>query len=104
MAKDQSWTKKDCIQIATMVIITVVLSIRKGPFFDAFLLTLRHLATYFIYGLAMVYIIVGLTKKIWKYNPTRIQIIKWAIGLSVFFAINQMIHEAFLTITGQIKP
>ena len=98
----ERWTRADMVQVGVMVLLTTLLSLRKGPLPEALLITIRYMATYFIYGLAMVLIIVGLTKKIWKYNPGRVKIIKWAVGWAVFFAINQMIHEAYLTVTGQM--
>ncbi len=65
---------------------------------------LRHLWAYTIYSIATVLIIIGLTKKIFKYKPTWKQIIKWAIFLAAFCAVTQFAHEGFLALTGQMKP
>ncbi len=97
------WTRKDSWQAAALVLLTILLSIRKGPFWEAFLISLRHILLYYLYGVAMVFIFVGLTKKTVKYKPNKATMVKWAIGLGAFFAVSQFVHEGFLMFTGQLK-
>ncbi len=97
----EHWTKDDYMHVFLMILITLMFSIRTGPLFDAIFATLRHVIAYFVYGLVMVLIFVGLTKKMFKLNPTRKKMLKWAFGLAAFFAVNQFFHEAFLVLTGQ---
>ncbi len=57
-----------------------------------------------MYGIFIVMLFIGLTKKPLKYNPTKKQIIKWIIFMAAFFAVSQFIHEGFLMLTGQWPP
>ncbi len=104
MDKSNRWTGKDIAHVVIMSLITVLFALRRGPILEAGLVTLRYLLAYFIYGLVTVLVFVGLTKKIFKLNPSRKQMIKWAFGLAAFFSVNQAIHEAFLAFTGQTLP
>ncbi len=104
MEESNKWTGKDIFHVVIMSVITVVFAIRKGPILEAGLMTLRYLLAYFIYGLVTVLVFVGLTKKIFKVNPTRKKMIKWAFALAAFFSVNQAIHETFLALTGQTGP
>ena len=99
----RKWTQKDTLEAVALVVLTVILSIRKGPFWESFFLSLRHILLYFMYGVAMVLIFVGVAKKTVKKQPGRVAMIKWAIGLGAFFAVSQFIHEGFLMLTGQLK-
>ncbi len=101
---DSKWHKKDILQVITYIIITLVCTIRKGPILKAALTTLRYLLAYYVYGIVIVMLFVGLTKKPLKYNPTKKQIIKWIIFMAAFFAVSQFIHEGFLMLTGQWPP
>ena len=100
---ENQWTRKDSWQAAALVLLTILLSIRKGPFWEALLISLRHILLYYLYGVAMVFIFVGLTKKTVKYKPNKAAMVKWAIGLGAFFAVSQFVHEGFLMFTGQMK-
>ncbi len=102
MPKENQWTKRDKIFVIEMVLITLLFSIRKGPLIHAAIHTLRDVFVSIFYSLAMVFIFIGLTKKTFKYNPTRVQIIKWTVGLAAFFSVSQFVHEAFLILTHQL--
>ncbi len=102
MPKDSQWTNQDKRFVIEMVLITLLFSMRKGPLIHAAIHTLRDIFACAFYSLAMVFIFIGLTKKTFKYNPTRVQIIKWTAGLAAFFSVSQFIHEAFLVLTHQL--
>ncbi len=87
--------------VAVMLFLVTIFSIRQGAFADALLMTLKQVFLSFFYGLGTVYLIIGMTKKMFKYDPTRVQIVRWAAGLAAFFAVSQFIHEGFLIYTGQ---
>ncbi len=97
------WTHRDTAEAAALVLLTILLSIREGPFWEAFFISLRHILLYFLYGVGMVLIFVGLTKNTTLPRPGRVAMIKWAVGLGAFFAVCQFIHEGFLMVTGQMK-
>lgn len=97
----KNFIKEDFQFIAVMLLLITMFSLRQGPFFDALLLTLKQVFLSLFYGLGTVYLVIGLTKKMFKYDPTRVQIVRWAAGLAAFFAISQFIHEGFLLYTGQ---
>jgi len=101
---DSKWYKKDILQAITYIIITLICTIRRGPFLKAAFLTVRYLLAYYVYGIVIVMLFVGLTKKPLKYNPTKKQIIKWVLFMAAFFAVSQFVHEGFLMLTGQWPP
>ncbi|GEM_PF-1018166 len=101
---DAKWHKKDILQAITYVIVTLICTIRKGPFLKAAFITARYLLAYYIYGIVVVMLFIGLTKKPLKYNPTKKQIIKWVLFMAAFFAVSQFVHEGFLMFTGQWPP
>jgi len=101
---DSKWYKKDILQAITYIVITLICTIRRGPFLKAAFLTTRYLLAYYIYGIVVVMLFVGLTKKPLKYNPTKKQIIKWVLFMAAFFAVSQFVHEGFLMLTGQWPP
>ncbi len=101
--QDKGNTKKEDVRfIAAMLFLTVLFSVRKGEVLDMILDTLRAVFVCIFYGVGTVFLIIGITKKAFKYNPTRIQIIKWAAALAAFFAVSQFVHEGFLMLTGQM--
>ncbi len=104
MDNTNKWTGRDVWHLAVMIFITVSFALRRGPFPDAEITTIRYLAAYILYGFITVFIFLGLGKKMLKLNPSRKQIIKWAFGLAAFFSVNQMIYEFFLAFTGQHVP
>lgn len=55
----------------------------------------RQLLVSFLYGFGIVYLFIGLTKKIFKYNPTRVHIIKWATSLAALVAASQFVQEVY---------
>ncbi len=99
---DKKWTGKDIRQAVVAVALTLLFAIRKGPFLHAFLITSKYLLAYYIYGIVIVMLFIGLTKKPFKYEPTKKQMIKWILFMAAFFSVTQFIHEGFLTLTGQL--
>ncbi len=103
--KDSEKTKisgKDKKAIIAMIVIAIGFSIRGGSFPGCVSATLLQIASCFIYGFGMVYLFIGLTKKTFKYNPTKIQIIRWAVTLAAIFAFSEMLHEGYLILTHQL--
>ncbi len=100
----EKWTGKDFFHLILFTLITLLFSIRGGQMPEAAWLTLRHIAAYVLYGLIMVLLFLGLTKKMFKLNPSRKKIIKWAFALAAIFSVNQFMHELFLALTGQKGP
>ena len=103
--KDSEKTKvssKDKKTIIAMIVIAIGFSIRGGSFPGCVSATLLQIASCFIYGFGMVYLFIGLTKKTFKYNPTKIQIIRWAVTLAAIFAFSEMLHEGYLIYTHQL--
>jgi hypothetical protein len=64
---------------------------------------LRQLLVSFLYGFGIVYLFIGLTKKMFKYNPTRLQIIKWATGLAALVAVCQFLQDVYQTYLEALK-
>ncbi len=98
------WTRKERIHIGVSVLLTLVFSIRGGEMPGALIMTLRYLFAFYLYGIVMVLIFVGLTKKMFKYEARKRNMILWVFYLAAFFAISQFMHEGFLMITGQKIP
>ena len=98
------WTKKERIHIGASVFLTLIFSIRGGEMPGALIVTLRYLFAYYLYGIVMVLMFVGLTKKMFRYEAKRKQMILWVFYLAAFFAVSQFMHEGFLMITGQKLP
>ena len=94
----EKWTPKEIWQLAGLVVLILVFTVRKGPV----IVTVKKLFLYSLYGLGTTLIFVGLIKKMFKRTYTIKQLIKWSVILAAFFAVSQFIHEAFLTITGQM--
>jgi hypothetical protein len=95
------WTRKDITEISIAILVIIMFTLRSGPLKETAIEILRHLWAYAIYSIATVLIIIGLTKKMFKYRPTWRQIVKWAIFLAAFCAATQFMHETFLMLTGQ---
>ena len=99
-----NFTREDIKFLVAMAVVTIGFSIRTGEFLGALLASLKQLFIGVFYGFGVVFIFIGLTKKMFKYNPTKVQIIKWAFLLAAIFAVSQFFHEAFLMMTGQMPP
>jgi len=97
-----SWEDKKFI--AAMTIVTIGFSLRGGEFPGCVFASLRQMFSAFIYGFGIVFLFIGMTKKTFKYNPTKVQIIRWALALAAIFAFSEILHEAFLVFTGQMPP
>ena len=97
-------TRKERIHIGGSVFLTLLFSVRGGEMPGALVMTLRYLFAYYLYGIVMVLIFMGLTKKMFKYEPQKKRMILWVFYLAAFFAISQFMHEGFLMITGQKIP
>ena len=98
------WSKKERIHIGVSVLLTLVFSLRGGDMPGGLIMTIRYLFAFYLYGIVMVLIFVGLTKKMFKYEPHKKRMILWVFYLAAFFAISQFMHEGFLMITGQKIP
>jgi len=57
----------------------------------------QQLLVSFLYGFGIVYLFIGLTKKMFKYNPTRIHIIKWATSFAALVAVCQFMQGVYQT-------
>ena len=57
----------------------------------------RQLLVCFLYGFGIVYLFIGLTKKMFKYNPTRVHIIKWATSFAALVAVSQLLQGVYQT-------
>lgn len=88
------------VLICACLTITILFTMGKGPADQVIMEMLKRLWAYALYSLATVLIIVGLTKKMFKYQPNRVQIARWAAMLAAFAAVSQFFHELFLALTG----
>ncbi len=104
MAESAKFTKRDLLFIGTNVLITILFTLRQGPMETVIWDMAKRLWAYGIYSLATVLIIVGLTKKMFKYDPNRVRIARWAAMLAAFAAVSQFIHEAVTTIIKGTSP
>ena len=95
------WTKKELLHIVISVVLTFLFAIRGGEMPSALIMTLRYILAYYLYGIVMVLIFVGLTKKMFKYDADKKRMILWVFYLAAFFSVSQFMHEGFLMITGQ---
>lgn len=101
MGKDKVFTRKDLGQCLIMALITIFFSIPRAEFWQAVLITLRHVAAYFVYGFALVFIFIAMLKKadlmerFFETKPDKIRLVKWAIGVSALLAVYQAFHELF---------
>lgn len=98
----EAFSKADYRSIFISIVLVLIFSLRKGSPQEVFVLLLKQLWAYSIYSIATVLIIIGLTKKMFKYEPTKPQIVKWAFCFAAFCAISQFLHELYLFVTGQI--
>ncbi len=96
------FSKSDYRSIFVAILLVLVFSMRKGTPEEVVVLLLKQLWAYFIYSIATVLIVIGLTKKMFKYKPTKPQIVKWAFYFAAFCAISQFLHELYLFFTGHI--
>jgi hypothetical protein len=95
-------TGKDKKAIIAWSVVAIGFSIRGGEFPGSVFATLLQIVSCFIYGFGMVFLFIGLTKKTFKYNPTKAQIIRWAVTLAAIFAFSEMLHEGYLILTHQL--
>ena len=63
----------------------------------------QQLLVCFLYGFGIVYLFIGLTKKMFKYNPTRVHIIKWATSLAALVAASQFVQGVYQTYIEVLK-
>ncbi len=104
--RGKRFTREDIKFILTMLGVTFLFSVRGGEMPGALAATFQQVFLSVFYGFGTVFLFIGLTKKMFKYDPTRVQIVRWAMGLALFFAVSQFMHEGFLMYTGQMpqKP
>ncbi len=102
--KGKKFTRDDINFILTMLGLTLVFSVRGGDIPGAIASSLQQVFVSVFYGFGTVFLFIGLTKKMLKYDATRVQIVRWAMGMALFFAVSQFIHEGFLMYTGQMPP
>ncbi len=100
--KGKKFTRDDINFILSMLGLTFLFSVRGGELPGAFSATLYQVFVSVFYGFGTIFLIIGVTKKMFKYDPTRVQIVRWAMGLALFFAVSQFMHEGFLMYTGQM--
>jgi glucan phosphoethanolaminetransferase (alkaline phosphatase superfamily) len=74
-----------------MTMVTIFFSSKAGSISEI----LKQLIVSFLYGFGIVYLFIGLTKKMFKYNPNRISIIKWAVSLAALVAVTQFVQEVY---------
>jgi hypothetical protein len=108
----QQWTRRDFAEVGILFLVivfflfrVVVFPLRQEPVEakEVAVQMIRHLWAYTIYSIATVLIIIGLTKKMFKYNPTRKQVIKWAFVLAAVCAVSEFLNmtfEAFKAVSG----
>jgi glucan phosphoethanolaminetransferase (alkaline phosphatase superfamily) len=82
-----------------MVLVTLFFSGKAGSMAEI----LKQLLVSFLYGFGIVYLFIGLTKKMFKYNPNLVQIIKWATSLAALVAVCQFAQEVYQTYLEAIK-
>jgi len=93
------WTKHDIVHVVVMVLMTLFFSRQAGSMIEI----LKQLLVCFLYGFGIVYLSIGLTKKMFKYNPTRVQIIKWATSLAALVAVSQFAQDVYQTYLEVLK-
>jgi FtsH-binding integral membrane protein len=101
ITEKNKWESKDFVLVILCLLITIIFSLRHGSPDYILKELLKQLWAYSIYSIATVLIIIGLTKKMFKYNPTMKQIIRWAFMLGAFCAVSQFFHELFKYFTGK---
>ncbi len=102
--KRAGFTWEDKKFVAAMTVAAIGFSLRGGDFPGCILASLRQILSSFVYGFGIVFLFIGMTKKTFKYNPTKVQIVRWAVALAAIFAFSEILHEAFLVFTGQMPP
>jgi len=98
------FTWEDKKFIIAMTFVAAGFSLRGGEFPGCILASLRQMLSAVIYGFGIAFLFIGLTKKTFKYNVTKVQIVRWAVALAAIFAFSELLHEAFLVFTGQMPP
>ena len=99
------FTWEDIKFILAMSVVTIGFSLRGGEMPGAIWATLRQIFVSVFYGFGMVFFFIGLTKKMFKYKTTKVNIVRWAFALAALFAVSQFFHEGYLILTGQMpKP
>ena len=100
----KKFQRHDIKFILLMLGLILLFSLRGGQITGAIAATCRQVFVSVFYGFGIIFIITGLSKKMFKYDPSRVQIVRWAMELALFFAVSQFLHEGFLMYTGQIPP
>jgi len=104
ISQKSRWTKHDILHVIVMVLATLFFSAKAGSMAEI----LRQLLVSFLYGFGIVYLFIGLTKKMFKYNSNSVQIIKWAASLAALVAVCQFMQEVYQTylevLKGQAPP
>ena len=95
-------TWEDVKFLIAMTVVTIGFSVRTGEFPGALWATLRQVFVSIFYGFGTVFLFIGLTKKIFKYEATWVHIVKWAFALAALFAVSELMHEVFMVLTGQM--
>ncbi|MBW1670124.1 MAG: hypothetical protein JRJ40_01735 [Deltaproteobacteria bacterium] len=99
ISQKSRWTKHDILHVIVMVLATLFFSGKAGSLAEIF----RQVLVSFLYGFGIVYLFIGLTKKMFKYNPTRLQIIKWATSLAALVAVCQFVQQVYQTYLEVLK-
>ena len=102
--EEPGFTWEDKKFIAAMTIVAVGFSLRTGEFPGCVFASLRQILSAFLYGFGIVFLFIGMTKKTFKYNTTKVQIVRWSVALAAIFAFTGVLHAAFLVFTGQMPP
>jgi len=97
-----SWEDKKFI--AAMTVVAIGFSLKTGEFPGCVIESVKQILGAFIYGFGVVFLFIGMTKKTFKYNPTKVQIVRWAVALAAIFSFTNLLHQAFLVFTGQLPP
>jgi hypothetical protein len=100
--EEAGFTWEDKKFIAAMTVVAVGFSLRTGEFPGCILASLRQILSAFLYGFGIVFLFIGMTKKTFKYNVTKVRIVRWAVALAAIFAFSELLHAAFLVFTGQM--
>jgi hypothetical protein len=93
ITQKSQWTRHDILHVIAMVLLTLFFSGKAGSMTEIF----RQLLVCFLYGFGIVYLFIGLTKKMFKYNPTRVHIIKWATSLAALVAVCEFMQGVYQT-------
>jgi len=91
-----AFERREKINLAVAVLLCVLFGVRYYPgnwektFFESF----RWIFGFFLYSIAITYILRGLLRKMFKKTFSLKTGIKLALWMAVFFALSQSFHEA----------